>query len=395
MRVLHLIPSISLLRGGPSHAVLAMVSSLRQQGIDASILTTNDNGPSLQSLIPCGSWYEHETQEGLKVPVLAFPRWSPSVRPLREFGYAPELSAWLNQNAKYHDIVHVHSLFSYSTSFGMALFRRQKLPYILRTIGQLNHWSMSQSSLRKRLFLNVLDRKNLHCASALHFTSHAELDEASKYCHSSSSFVLPLGVAPVLSCLSPDYKPPNSSLISTRFLFLSRIHPKKQLPLLLDSLAILKHRHPAKLWQLDLAGDGDIDYLLYISHYCESLGLASQVKWHGFVQGAAKTKLLQQADWFILPSSSENFGIAAAEALIAGTPVVLTPGVAIATDVKEAKAGFVCEPTTEALAACLEQCLEPPSSGMRQRARQLAKQRYSWASISSQLIGHYERILRG
>ena len=158
---------------------------------------------------------------------------------------------------------------------------------------------------------------------------------------------------------------------------------------------MLKQRHPARPWLLEIAGDGDPEYLQQLQHRCAALGLAPHVQWHGFVAGEAKQAMLQQADWFVLPSASENFGIAAAEALMAGTPVVLSPGVALSANVQAAQAGFVCEPSVEALAGCLEQCLEPPLLRMRQAARQLADQQFSWSSISRQLIDHYEDILRG
>jgi glycosyltransferase involved in cell wall biosynthesis len=370
-----------------------MVAALRQQGVDASILTTNDHGPGVQAAMPLGRWHEQEAL-GQSVPVLAFGRWNPPVRAVREFAIAPGFSRWLGQNARRFDLVHVHALFSCTTSIGMAQLRRQRLPYILRTIGQLNRWSLSQSRARKQLFLRLVDRANVQGARALHFTSEAERQEAGDLHFATPTFVLPLGV-PALSKRSPENQAIRTSLGPTRLLFLSRLHPKKQLPVLFDALAALKQRHPSRPWQLDIAGDGDPDYLLHLQHHCDALGLAPQVRWHGFVEGAAKQDLLHQADWFVLPSASENFGIAAAEALMAGTPVVLSPGVALAQEVQTAKAGMVCEPTAKALAHCLEQCLEPPSLRMRESARQLAEQRFSWASISRQLIGNYEAALRG
>ena len=390
MRVLHLIPSISPLRGGPSQAVLSMVAALRQQGVDASILTTNDHGPGVQAAMPLGRWHEQEAL-GQAVPVLAFGRLNPPVRAVREFAIAPGLTSWLGNNARRYDLVHVHALFSCTTSLGMAQLRRQRVPYLQRTIGQLNRWSLSQSRARKQLFLKLLDRANLQGARALHFTSEAERQEAGDLHLATPSFVLPLGVPqlPLARQAIPSADGP------TRLLFLSRLHPKKQLPVLLDALAALKQCHPARPWQLDIAGDGDPEYLHHLKQHCSALGLNPQVNWHGFVAGAAKQQLLQQADWFVLPSASENFGIAAAEALMAGTPVLLSPGVALAADVQAAHAGIICEPTVEALAACLEQCLQPPSLPMRQVARQLAAQQFSWGSISRQLIGHYEAALRG
>jgi glycosyltransferase involved in cell wall biosynthesis len=372
--------------------VLAMVASLRQQGMEASVLTTNDDGHAVQVAMPLGRWHEQEAL-GQGVPVIAFGRWSPPVRTLREFAIAPGLSRWLGNNAKQYDLVHVHALFSCTTSLGMAQLRRQGVPYILRTIGQLNRWSLSQSRVRKQLFLKLVDQANLQGAKALHFTSEAEREEAGDLHLDTPTFVLPLGV-PAPPELSLSRQQVANTLSITRLLFLSRLHPKKQLPVLFDALAVLKQRHSTKPWQLDIAGEGDPEYLQQLQHHCNALGLAAQVKWHGFVAGEAKQMLLQQADWFVLPSASENFGIAAAEALMSGTPVVVSPGVALAAEVKAAQAGLVCEPSVETLAACLERCLEPPPLQMRQAARQLAEHQFSWSSISRHLMGQYEAVLR-
>ncbi len=392
LRVLHLIPSISPLRGGPSQAVLAMVAALRQQGVGASILTTNDDGPGVQSSMPLGQWHEHQAL-GEAVPVLAFGRWSPPLRAVREFAIAPGFTRWLGQHARHYELVHVHALFSYTTSLGMAQLRRQGVPYLLRTIGQLNRWSLGQSVGRKQLFLKLVDQANLQGARALHFTSEAEQQEAADLHVQTPSFVLPLGVpeAPGAVDGSAEADPQRP----TRFVFLSRLHPKKQLPLLFEALAQLQQRQPARPWQLDIAGEGDLAYLQELRGRTQALGIAHRVHWHGFVAGAAKQALLQQADWFVLPSASENFGIAAAEALMAGTPVLLSPGVALAADVAAAGAGVICEPTPEELSVCLERCLQPPSAEMRQAARKLAETKYGWPAISRQLIQHYEEVLRG
>ena len=397
MRVLHIIPSISPLRGGPSQAVLSMVAALRQHGLDATILTTNDDGPGIQATMPLGQWHELQAL-GEAVPVLAFGRWSPPLRAVREFAIAPGFSRWLGRHASEFQLVHVHALFSCTTSLGMAQLRRQGVPYLLRTIGQLNGWSLNQSAGRKQLFLKLLDRANLEGAAALHFTSDAERQEAAALQIRAPSFVLPLGVQAIES------NPPEASNgdpsaqgvdVPTRFLFLSRLHPKKQLPLFFEALANLNQRAPSRSWELDIAGEGNPAYVAELQQNAQQLGIASQIHWHGFVAGVAKQALLRHAHWFVLPSASENFGIAAAEALMAGTPAVLCPGVALATDVEAAGAGLICEPTTEALSVCLERCLQPPPVAMRQAARRLAMERYGWPAISRKLIGRYEEILLG
>jgi glycosyltransferase involved in cell wall biosynthesis len=380
MRVLHLIPSVSPLRGGPSQAVVAMVKAERALGCDARIVTTNDHGPGLLPELPLSDWGEWQG-----VPLRAFRRWSPPVRPLREFQVAPAMAPWLWQELPRWDLLHVHALFSWSTSTGMALARRRRVPYLLRTIGQLNTWSLRQSPRRKRLLLRLVDRSNLQGAAALHFTSAAEQEEAAALGLATPGFVLPLGVDLPAADALPAQRPPGG----TRFVFLSRLHPKKQLPLLFEALAAVQRRRPAADWSLAVAGDGDPAYLQQLQQRASELGLDQRIHWLGFVAGAAKLQLLATADWFVLPSASENFGIAALEALAAGTPVLLSPEVALAAAVAEADAGRLCpgrlEPLTEALLACLT----PPDPQQRAAARRLAQERFGWEPIARSLLDRY------
>ena len=384
MRVLHLIPSISPLRGGPSQAVLALAAAQRDRGLDARVLTTNDHGPGVLADLPTGQWCERQG-----VPVLAYARWSPRFRALREFAIAPALPAGLIRELADVDLLHVHALFSFPSTAGMAVARRLKVPYVVRSIGQLNRWSLRQSSRRKRVLLTLLERCNLNGARALHFTSEAERLEAADLGLQPPAIVLPLGVA-----LPSLTQRPQAVSRPVRWLFLSRIHPKKQLPVLFEALAILERRNPGSRWVLDVAGEGDSAYLQLLHNQVNHLGLQGRIRWCGFVDGADKARMLAEADWFVLPSASENFGIAAAEALAAGTPVILSPGVAVAADVVAARAGVVCEPEPAALAQALEVALEPPAPAMVEAARDLAAARYSWPAIAEALEHHYHAILK-
>jgi glycosyltransferase involved in cell wall biosynthesis len=384
-RVLHVIPSISPLRGGPSAAVLAMVEALRRHGVDAAILTSNDHGPGIDRSLPLGEWCEWQG-----VPVLAFPRWSPPLRPLREFAVTPGLNRWLARHLGDFGLLHVHALFSWPSTTAMAQARRACVPYVLRPIGQLNHWSLRRSACRKRLLLHLIERRNLKGAAALHFTTEAERDEAAAQGLATPSFVLPLGVeAPAAPPAGPPPAPP-----PTVFLFLSRLHPKKQLEQLLEALALLQRRQPSAAWELRIAGSGDSAYVAGLRDLARRLGLAERCRWLGFLEGEAKWQALRQAHWFVLPSASENFGIAAVEALAAGTPVILSPEVAVAPAVSQAGAGLVCPSAPSELAAVLEAALAGPGEPMRASARSLALSRYGWAGIAERLEHTYAALIR-
>jgi len=386
MRVLHVIPSISPLRGGPSRAVIDMVAALRLQEVDATILTTNDHGPGLHPDLVTGRWQQHQG-----VPVLAFPRWSPPVAALREFAVSPGLSLWLARHLKDYDLLHIHALFSYPSTSAMAQARWAGVPYILRSIGQLSPWSLAQSRGRKRLMLRLIERRNLQRAAALHFTTGAERDEAAALGLAPPSLVLPLGVrGPGPAAAATGGR---DGAAPVRFLFLSRLHPKKQLEKLLDALALLQRHRPEASWQLAIAGDGEPPYVAALQARTRELGIDARCRWLGFVEGEAKWQLLQAADWYVLPSAAENFGIAAVEALAAGTPVILSPEVAVAADVARCGAGLVCTSDPEALALALGQALERPSLSMRASALNLAQMEFSWSTIALQLRDAYRQVL--
>ena len=386
MRVLHVIPSISPLRGGPSRAVIDMVAALRLQGVEAAILTTNDHGPGLHPDLVTGRWQEHQG-----VPVLAFPRWSPPVAALREFAFSPTLSLWLARHLKDYDLLHIHALFSYPSTSAMAQARWAGVPYILRSIGQLSPWSLAQSRGRKRLMLGLIERRNLQRAALLHFTTAAERDEAACLGLVPPSLVLPLGVrGPGLPAQPADHLSPAAPV---HFLFLSRLHPKKQLENLLDALALLQRQRPEARWELTIAGDGVPRYVAALQERTRNIGIDRSCRWLGFVEGEAKWQALKAADWYVLPSAAENFGIAAVEALAAGTPVILSPEVAVAADVLRSGAGLVCASDPDALAQALVLALERPSLSMRASALNLVKMNFSWSTIALQLRDAYSQVL--
>jgi len=384
LKVLHVIPSISPRRGGPSQAAIEMVNALRLRQVDASIVTTNDDCESLLTDLPIGGWTSYGG-----VPVLAFPRWNPPIGVLKEYIFSSHLNRWLPGNLRNFDIIHVHALFSYPSTVAMMHARRARIPYLLRTIGQLSPWSLAQSKLRKQLMLKLVERRNLDTASLLHFTTTRERDECfAAFGQSFPSLVLPLGVR--LPSLFPATKSKRDGL---RLLFLSRLHPKKQLEVLLKGLALFQSDFPQAIWQLDIAGAGEPAYLASLQKLAVQLNLSQRCRWLGHVQGDAKISLLQQADWFLLPSAAENFGIAVVEALAAGTPVIVSPQVAVADLIVAAGAGLVCPSDPASICKILLTHYQGPTSAMRMAARSLAESTFSWGSVADQLESHYRQIL--
>lgn len=388
MRVLHLIPSVSPKRGGPSQAVLAMVRALRDAGVDAEIATTTDDGDGVLP-VPTGQLIEHAG-----VPVRFFDRYSPPLRPVREFACSRALTRWLAAAAGQYDLLHVHGLFSCVPTRAMQLARRLGVPYVSRPLGQLCPWAIQHRGLKKRLYLALAERANLRGAAGVHFTTEQERTEAGAVESDLPGFVVPHGVsaAPRLPEARARLRvmlqlPADEPVI----LFLGRLHPVKGLALLIPALG----RLAAERFTFALVGDADSPaYETQVRALLAASGLAARTRRLPFATGEQKQILLQGADLFALTSHSENFGLAVVEAMAAGLPVVVTPGVGLAEVVARHETGVVAPLEVAGIAAALAPLLQRPelAAAAGLRGRRLVEQEFAWPAVAGRLATEYERL---
>jgi glycosyltransferase involved in cell wall biosynthesis len=390
MRILHVIPSVATVRGGPSQAVVEMVQAQRNLGIHAEIVATNDNGNDLLDLPVC-TWLEYK-----QVPVQLFPRFSPNIDPIREFAFSRQLTAWLWQNVANYDLLHIHAIFSYASTAAMAIARLQGIPYIIRPLGQLCEWSLRQSARKKQLYLSLIERANLNCGRAVHLTSKQEQQEVSRLNLKAPSFVLPHGltIPPVI----PDArdrlrKHLNISANEPVILFLSRLHPKKGLDYLIPALGKLDHYR----FTFAIAGNGSKEYEAEVEKLLVANGIRDRAHLIGFVEGEIKNIFMQGADLFALTSHSENFAVVVLESLAAGIPVLTTPGVALANLIQKYQLGYVAELDVSAIASAIERYLTYPqeAKNMGDRARQMVAEKYAWERMAEKMQRIYTNILQG
>lgn len=385
MRVLHVIPSLSPAHGGPTVALRSMETALVACGVEVETVTTDDDGDGRRLARPLGlPLLEGGVQRRYFAKRTDFYR------------VAPSLGTWLRRNVSAFDVVHVHALFSYASVAACYTARREGTPYIIRPLGTLAHYGMShRRPLLKRLSLAWIEGPLLRDAAAVHFTSEAECEEAQSLGVPLRAAVIPLGVdsAKVGSAARLGESLPqigNGPIV----LYLSRLDPVKNLEALLSAFALLRSGglRPALL----IAGDGRKEYRLRLEGYATNQGVADQVHWLGEVRGERKADLLAAGDVFVLPSFSENFGIAAAEALMAGLPCVLGKGVAIADAVEAAGAGLAVDPTPQGIAAALKSYLVDPDrrASAGSAAKALAAREYSLDAMGRQLCELYAQIKR-
>jgi len=383
MKVLHVIPSISPTLGGPTQVVLNLVKALRECKIEAEIVTTNDNVD-----VPLYQRTEYE-----QVPVWFLPKSSLS---LKEYFFSPAITKWMWQNIRNYDILDNHYLFSYASTCAGAIARWQKVPYTVRTMGQLAPWALAQSQRKKQVYSQLIERHNLNRAAAIHCTSEGEVEDVRNFGIKTSTVTLPLGVNP--SETLPDAKQKIHEIYQILptipiVLFLSRLHYKKRPDLLIHSLSKLALNQTK--FHLILAGTGEPEYLEYLQKLVSDSGLTAQTTFSGFVTGKDKDLLLQGSDIFVLPSFSENFGIAVAEALAEGLPVIITPDIQIAPEISRANAGLIVPGEKETIANAIAQLLSTPEQRyqLAENGKKLVKERYSWNAIADQLIQAYLTII--
>lgn len=377
MRVLHVIPTVARRYGGPSVAIRGMTEALASLGADVTVVTTDADGPGKLD-VPLG-----EAVADGGVTYRYFPRTVPG-----EWKLSFQMGRWLAREASAFDVVHVHSLFAHPTIVACRAAAAASVPYIIRPLGMLGEWSLQQGAWKKRPYLALVDNRYLSRASAIHATSREEADAVSARGHGERVRIIELGVA----APPREFSRSSSSDGPLKLLFLSRLHLKKGIPLLLDAVADAVG-NGANL-HLSIAGDGEPQYVSELHERVSARKLNERVRFLGHVSGDAKWRAFAEADAFVLPSSHENFGIAVAEAMMAGLPVVISDQVGIAPEIREAGAGLVVPLDNSWLASALSDLASDRNRAatMGARGRALAISRYSWRSTAERLHELYTEL---
>jgi glycosyltransferase involved in cell wall biosynthesis len=181
--------------------------------------------------------------------------------------------------------------------------------------------------------------------------------------------------------------------VERRALFLSRIHPKKGLLNLIEAWRQVRPRG----WRLLIAGPDESNHLSSVQEAVRQAGLTATVTFVGPVYGQQKLDLFNSADLFILPTFSENFGIAVPEALASAVPVITTKGAPWGC-LETHDCGWWVDIGVPPLARALSEATQCSESELRQmglRGRQLVSREYSLARIGQQMQAVYQWVLGG
>ncbi|MBL1218292.1 MAG: glycosyltransferase [Planctomycetes bacterium] len=292
------------------------------------------------------------------------------------------------------DLAHCHGIWQPLMHQAMGLARTLGKPYIVRPAGMLDPWSLRQKRLKKAVFLALRGKRDFNNAAALHFTTDTEKRLVEPLRLKPRPFVIPNGIdwdefenLPAPGSFRAQWHIDDAPLI----VFLSRLHYKKGLDLLLPAFAEACGSTDARL---ALIGPGEEAYVATLKTSTQKLGIAERVIFPGMIKGADRIAALADADLFALPSYQENFGVAVVEALAAGTPVLISDQVNLHHEISQARVGSVCPCKVEPLTRLLKEAMSDREklAEMGRNGRDWVKRTFQWAIIVDSIDEMYRSI---
>ncbi|MDX1973082.1 MAG: glycosyltransferase [Candidatus Sumerlaeia bacterium] len=381
--VMQIVACINIQVGGPSYSVPRLSVEVQKQGIKTTLFTYNnpDKGPM-----------NHLAEQ---VNTVALP-----LHPLehRLWSFSRTGSRTIMNLAKNVDLIHNHGLWLGPNRDARRAANRHSVPLIISPRGMLNQWSLKHHPWRKKLAWWAYERSNIHSAALLHATSELEAEEIFRLGLAKQIAIIPNGVDVPAHEDLVDRKPLERHFPELEgkkwILFLSRLHEKKGVDDLLHAWARVERQYPD--WHLILAGGDFSNYQEKLEEMTFQLQLGSRVTFTGPLVDTRRASALNNCEFVVLPSHSENFGLVVAEALIHRKPVITTHGTPWKI-LAETGSGWWIDKSPEALHATLLEALGAPAGQLRtmgEIGHRVVCERYCWEPIGQQMAAVYRWLLK-
>jgi glycosyltransferase involved in cell wall biosynthesis len=367
LRIGLLTASASRLGGGVFEAVVAQAALIRSCGGDAPVFALDD---------------AHSLEDAARFAPGSVLHAAVSGPPM--IGFAPALIDQLI--AAKLDCLHLHGIWMYPSRAGAVWASRTGRPYVISPHGMLAPWITARGRGKKALARLVYERASWRRARLLHALTPSEARDIARESGRDDTWVIP-NAAPPLGP-SPTARP------AAEFVYIGRIHPKKNLAAL---LAAWRRSDAVKAAgaRLTIAGWGDEHDVAELRRLVAEAG--ESVAYVGAVYGAAKERLLSAARFVVLPSLSEGLPMAILEAWAAGVPTLMSRECNL-DDGFATGAAIDCGLDAGAIAFALERALalgEAEWRGMAGAARDLAAGVYSAETVSESWAQCYRAITAG
>lgn len=364
MNLLHIVPRIDQEAAGPSYSVPRLCQALAAcPETEVELACIAARGP-----IP-----------GVKIDL--HPEWPI----LKRFEVSTSLMFSLRKKADSVDIVHNHSLWSMVNVASGLVVPGRHAKLITSPRGTLSPWALSRARNLK-LILKPFQWRALELAELLHATSEQEYVEIREHDLKAPIAVIPNGID------MPDFLLRENEDGRRCLLFLGRIHPTKCIDRLLYAWSQIEATYPQ--WDLMIAGHDQTDYEKQMRDLSEALG-NNRVRFVGPLYGQDKSKAYINADLFILPSHSENFGMVVAEALSHGCPVIASKGTPW-QGLEREECGWWVDHEVNTLADTLKIAMGLSPQALRSmglRGQSWMAREFSWESVATRMQSAYRWVL--
>lgn len=364
LNVLHIIPSISTISGGPAFALNRFIDATREK-INHTIYATAEK--------PLNHY--HGTQ------VKTFPFIG-----THSFKYSHQLFKELERSNHHYHLFHIHAGFSLISFLCCRYAISKQIPYIYRPLGTFSPYSLNQGLRLLKQLLLPLEIRNLESAKLVHATSNQEKKDINQLVPKANVKVIPIPY----DLISDEKIHNEANNRPFNIGYLSRIHPKKQLEKLLKAVIDLSDSGVNLLCHV--AGTGNLGYVEKI----RSAFQHDSIRFYGFLEGEEKRRFWELIDLFVLPSKHENFGVAVVEALSYQIPVLITDTTDISDIVQKYNAGIVYNDEKEDLSKLIESLIIDRNKlvEMTKGIPLLFKKALSSKTIGTTLINHYNDVAK-
>lgn len=359
IRQLHIAASVAASSGGEGLAALRFAEAVAHAGCEVTLLS-KDSPSQIATTSTENSHIHMQSIPNHRNPLIAL---SIQYRFILQFCRKQEIN-----------LIHIHGMWTPFLAVAALAARKAGIPFVISPHGCLEPWALTFKRLKKRLAMIVYQGPILRSAALFFATADQELKSIRSLGLMQPVAVIPNGVE--VGTQARHFNP-NEAL--NTILFLSRLHPKKGLADLVEAWA--KVRQPG--WKIVIAGGDEGGYRAQVENLIAARGLTSEFEFLGHVEGARKQACFDMASIFVLPTYSENFGIAIAEALANELPVITTTG-APWSDLISYRCGWWVEPGVEGISSALLDAMAlPPQqrTEMGVRGRNLVLKKYSWERI--------------
>lgn len=299
MIICHFITSLDKSSGGPPRSLKTSVEMILESTPDFKIIIF-----SLES----SNMIDFKKHPNLEVILL----------PKNYFKFKNKVSYYLRKHNP--DLIHIQGIWEFKNHVFIKLTRKLKIPYLISTRGMLEAWSLKVGWLKKRVALIAYQKRDLKFARCIHATAKSEEDSIKNILSGANIEIVPNSIDLVEF---PDYVKKENQI--KKILFLSRIHHKKGIELLINSWRKIDKKLKEN-WEVEIVGNGDEKYIQKLNNIISSMYLENEVKITKPVFNQDKIEKYRSANLFVLPTYSENFGVVVAESLACKVPVITTKG---------------------------------------------------------------------